>query len=107
VAEIAAWTVRCGVHPCSSRSWRRACWHGGAELVRGVAGGGDAGRRRGGSSGALLGGVDREQSWGRMRGGAVDPCWSQPTGEARVGFSGRGQPCPHAKLDFSFSIGQG
>jgi hypothetical protein len=44
---------------------------------------------------------------GRMRMGTNDPCWVRPRCAARGAFSGRGQPCPTAKLDFSFSTGQG
>jgi hypothetical protein len=85
---------------------------GAAEVRRG-----SSGRRRGGGGrgeGAPAGvkvrgarGVEGERGWGKMRSGVSDPCWISAWCEARGDFSGRGQPCPGAKLDFSFSTGQG
>jgi hypothetical protein len=45
--------------------------------------------------------------WGQMRSGPPDPCSILAQVRARGAFFGRGQPCPSAKLDSSFSTGQG
>jgi hypothetical protein len=44
---------------------------------------------------------------GEMRTGRFDPCWILARVRARGAFFGRGEPCPGAKLDLSFSTGQG
>jgi hypothetical protein len=50
---------------------------------------------------------DRERVWGEIGVGAIDPYGFGPGAGARGGISGRGQPCPYAKLVFSFTTGHG
>lgn len=70
----------------------------------------EAARRRSGRHCARAGaqvGLDRERSRGEMKGQACDPCWISARCGARGDIFGRAQPCPGAKLDFSFFTGQG
>jgi hypothetical protein len=49
----------------------------------------------------------RGWGWGKMRSGPSDPCWILAQVRGAGAFLGRGEPCPGAKLNLSFSTGQG
>jgi hypothetical protein len=54
-------------------------------------------------------GRSRVGGWGRgkMRSGPPEACWILAQVRGAGAFLGRGEPCPGAKLDLSFSTGQG
>jgi hypothetical protein len=56
---------------------------------------------------AEVGGCVREAEKGENEQGLVDPCGRERGPRTRGGELGRAQPCPPAKLNSSFSTGQG